>query len=110
MKEIVIAVILFALSAFAFFVSICSFMEKGFLLNNAYIYAFPKERAAMDKKPHYRQSAIVFFLLGLVFLLNGIDVLLRTDWIVAAVIAIVIIAVLYAVISSIAIAKKNKRA
>lgn len=110
MQEIVAAVILFALSGAAFFVSIRSFMEKGFLLNNAYLYASRQERAAMDKKPYYRQSAIVFLLLGLIFLLNGVDVLLKSDWIAAATVAIVFIAAVYAVISGIAIEKKNKQA
>lgn len=110
MQEIVAAVILFALSGAAFFVSIRLFMEKGFLLNNAYLYASRQERAAMDKKPYYRQSAIVFLLLGLIFLLNGVDVLLKSDWIAAATVAIVFIAAVYAVISGIAIEKKNKQA
>ena len=71
MKEIVPASILFAVSIFLFFMSVRSFMEKGFLFNNAYIYASKQERAKMNKKPHYRQSAIVFLLLGLIFLLRS---------------------------------------
>ena len=67
MKEIVPAIILFAVSIFLFFMSVRSFMEKGFLFNNAYIYASKQEREKMNKKPHYRQSAIVFLLLGLIF-------------------------------------------
>ena len=39
MKEIIIACILFLISGGVFVMSILSFMQKGFLLNNAYIYA-----------------------------------------------------------------------
>ena len=59
---IVGAIVLFVISVFAFFVSIRSFMEKGFLINNAFIYASKQERDAMDKRPHYRQSGVIFLL------------------------------------------------
>lgn len=74
MKEIIIACILFLISSGVFVMSILSFMQKGFLLNNAYIYASKEERKKLDKKPHYRQSAIVFLLLGIVFLLLGTNI------------------------------------
>jgi hypothetical protein len=81
MKEIITAIILFAISFFAFVLSVRSFMEKGFLFNNAYIYASKQEREKMNKKPHYRQSAIVFLLIGLIFLLNALAVLIKANWI-----------------------------
>ena len=109
MKEIICASILFLISAFAFFVSVRSFMEKGFLFNNAYIYASKQEREKMNKKPHYRQSAIVFLLLGLIFLLNTIAVLLKVNWIFYIVVVVVIITLIYAIVSSIIIDKNNKQ-
>ena len=109
MKEIVPASILFAVSVFLFFVSVRSFMEKGFLFNNAYIYASKQEREKMNKKPHYRQSAIVFLLLGLIFLLNTIAVLLKVNWIFYIVVVVVIITLIYAIVSSIIIDKNNKQ-
>ena len=108
MKEIVTASILFAVSIFLFFISVRSFMEKGVLFNNAYIYASKQEREKINKTPHYRQSAIVFLLLGLIFLLNAIAVLLEANWIFYIVIAVVIVALIYAIISSITIEKNNK--
>ena len=108
MKEIVLASILFAVSIFLFFMSVRSFMEKGFLFNNAYIYASKQEREKMNKKPHYRQSAIVFLLLGLIFLLNTIAVLLKVNWIFYIVV-VVIITLIYAIVSSIIIDKNNKQ-
>ena len=109
MKVIIAASILFAISAFAFFMSIRSFMEKGFLFNNAYIYASKQEREKLNKKPYYRQSAIVFLLLGLTFLLNAISVLLEIDWIFYIAVAVVIVTLIYAIVSSIKIEKNNKQ-
>ena len=101
MKEIIGAGILFLISALAFLLSIRSFQEKGFLLNNAYLYASRQERETMDKKPHYRQSAIVFLLLGCIFLLNGLQVLLKAPWIFYAVMVLVIVTLGYAIVSGI---------
>ena len=109
MKEIIIASILFAVSVFLFFMSARSFMEKGFLFNNAYIYASKQEREKMNKKPYYRQSAIVFLLLGIVFLLLALAVLLEAYWIYFVGVAVVIITLIYAIVSSITIEKNNKQ-
>ena len=109
MKEIIIASILFAVSVFLFFMSVRSFMGKGFLFNNAYIYASKQEREKMNKKPYYRQSAIVFLLFGIVFLLLALAVLLEAYWIYFVGVAVVIITLIYAIVSSITIAKNNKQ-
>ena len=109
MKEIIIASILFAVSVFLFFMSVRSFMEKGFLFNNAYIYASEQEREKMNKKPYYRQSAIVFLLFGIVFLLIALAVLLEAYWISFVGVAVVIITLIYAIVSSITIEKNNKQ-
>jgi len=101
MKELIGAAVLFLISALAFLLSIRSFQEKGFLLNNAYLYASRQERETMDKKPHYRQSAIVFLLLGCIFLLNGLRVLLKAPWIFYAVLVLVIVTLGYAIVSGI---------
>ena len=108
MKEIIVASIPFTISIFLFFMSVRSFMEKGFLFNNAYIYASKEEREKMNKKPHYHQSAIVFLLIGLIFLLNAIAVLLKVNWIFYIVVAVVIVTLIYAIVSSITIEKNNK--
>ena len=106
MKEIIIASIPFAVSVFLFFMSVRSFMEKGFLFNNAYIYASKQEREKMNKKPYYHQSAIVFLLFGIVFLLLALAVLREAYWISFVSVAVVII---YAIVSSITIEKNNKQ-
>lgn len=100
MKEIITSCILFIIAIGAFLKSYRSFKERGFLFNNAYIYASKQERETMNKKPHYRQSAIVFLIIGVIFLLNGISVLLSANWIFFLVIIIAIIAIVYAIVSS----------
>ena len=106
MKELIGAAVLFLISALAFLLSIRSFREKGFLLNNAYLYASRQERETMDKKPHYRQSAIVFLLIGIIFLLNGLSVLWGLSWISYIATGVIVIAAVYAVASSVKIQKK----
>ena len=107
MEEIIAICIQFVFSVLAFIVSIRSFREKGFLWNNAYICASRKERHTMDKKPYYRQSAVVFLLIGIIFLLNGIMVLCDHAWIAYSVMALCIITSVYAVASSIIIKREQ---
>lgn len=105
---IVGAIVLFIISIFLFVMGIRSFMEKGFLFNNAYIYASKQERETMNKRPYYRQSGIVFLSLGLIFLLIGYNLLSNTEWIFYIIIAIVIFTLIYAIVSSVLIEKNNK--
>ena len=66
MEDIIVAIILLAVSLLLFVVSIRSFQEKGFLFNNAYLYASKQERETMNKKPYYRQTAVIFFMMGMI--------------------------------------------
>ena len=108
MENIIGACVLAIIAIICFIVSYLQFNEKGFLFNNAYIYASKKERETLDKKLHYKQSGIVFTLIGIIFLLNAIDMILQTNWLFYLVIGIVIITIVYAVISSINIEKRHK--
>lgn len=92
-----------------FVISMFQFNEKGFLLNNAWIYASKAAREKMDKRPYYRQSAIVFLMLGGIFLLNTVSIVLHIDWLSYVGIAVAVLAVIYAIVSSIQIEKKKKR-
>lgn len=60
----------------------------------------------MDKKPHYKQSGIVFVLIGI--LINAIDIILQTDWLFYLVIGVAIVAIVYAIVSSVMIEKSKK--
>ena len=106
--EWIIAIIVFAIAGILAFLSVRSFLQRGFVLNNAYIYASKEERRTMDKKPYYRQTAIVFCLLSVVFIILGLSVVLQNydiEWLQIPVVAGVII---YAIVSSVRISKKSK--
>jgi len=109
MGDFIVAIALVMVSLFLFILSIRSFLEKGFLLNNAYIYASKKERETMNKKPYYRQTAIVFFLMGITFLLIGFAILFDAGWITYIAGVVIIIILIYAITSSIAIEKSKKQ-
>lgn len=61
----------------------------------------------MEKKPYYRQSAIVFMLLGVIFAFNGMALLLGIDWLYWLVGITVAITIVYAIVSSITIVKRK---
>ena len=101
--ELIVAIIAIAFASIMAFISARSFREKGFLFNNAYIWASKAERERMDRKPYYRQSAIVFCLLSAVFLVIGISVILQNSKIQLLEIPLIVGAFIYAIISSIRI-------
>ena len=72
MNTIVSVITPFTIAAVLALLSFRSFREKGFLLNNAYLYATEEEKKTMNKKPWYRQSAICFCLLSVAFILLGL--------------------------------------
>lgn len=109
MGDIIVAVTLLLVSLFMFVVSIRSFLEKGFLFNNAYIYASKKERETMNKKPYYCQTAAIFFLMGIIFLLIGFAILLDAGWITYIAEAVILVILIYAIASSIAIEKRKQQ-
>lgn len=107
--EIVVAVIAFVLAGISAFISARQFAEKGFLFNNAYIWASKEEREKLDKSPHYKQSAIVFALISAVFLVIGISILLQNYKIQLLEIPLILGALIYAFISSVRIEQRTKR-
>ena len=102
-------IILFLIAIFCLCLSYFQFKERGFLFNNAYIWASKKERENMDqnkglKSPHYRQSAIVFLLLVIAFLFDSLYVFLDQKWMKILFGILICITLIYAVVSSIKIA------
>lgn len=108
MGNIIGAIILGVIATICFVLSCLQFNEKGFLFNNEYIYASKQERKNMDKKPYYKQSGIVFVLIGIIFLINAIDMVLKTGWLFYLVIGVAVVAIVYAIASS-AMIEKRKR-
>ena len=51
--EWIIVIVTFSIAIWMAIISVRSFKNKGFLLNNAYIYASKKERETMDKNAEF---------------------------------------------------------
>ena len=105
MGNIIGCMILSVIAIACFWLGCLQFAQKGFLFNNAYIYASKQERETLDKKMHYKQSGIVFVLIGIIFLINAIEMILQTGWLFYLVIGIAIVAIVYAIVSSVMIEK-----
>ncbi len=101
----VFAVICGLISLAALVISIRSFQEKGFLFNNAYIWASREEREKLDKKPHYRQTGVAFAFVAAIFACVGAEILLETGWLLAVEGVLVAAMLVYAIKSSIDIEK-----
>ena len=78
--DLVIILFVLLLSVICAVISVFQFNEKGFLFNNAYIFATKQEREKMDKSPHYRQSGIVFAFISVMFLIIAVECILKTGW------------------------------
>lgn len=106
--ELTVAIIAFVLAVTTAFIGVRQFKEKGFLFNNAYIWASETERERLDKRPYYRQSAIVFCLLSAVFLVIGISIILQNSKIQLIEIPLIGGALIYAIVSSVRIENRTK--
>ena len=105
--ELVIAIIVFVLAGGLLVLGIRHFMERGFLLNNAYLYASRETRETMDKKPYYRQSAVVLCLVSGIFAILGLSLVLRNDRILLLEILLVAAVIVYALASAVRIGKRS---
>lgn len=107
--ELVTAILMFVIAGILLLFSIRSFLERGFLLNNAYLYASKEERKSMNKKPYYRQTAIVFCILSAVFIVIGLSLVLQNDKIMLLEIPLILGAVIYAIASAVRISREEKQ-
>lgn len=105
--EMVIVILAFIVAGALLIISIRSFMNRGFLFNNVFLYASKEEREKMDKKPYYRQTAIVFLLLSIVFVIIGLSVVFQDSRINLIEIPFIVAAVIYAIVSTIGIRGKK---
>ncbi len=100
------SIIFLALGIGALVISYLQFKEKGYLFNNAYIWASKQERKQMDvnkesKTPYYRQSGFAFIFIGFIFLAYAVYIATDWMWMYVAFGTLVLITVSYAVVSSI---------
>ena len=104
----IIASLILGTLALGFYVISClHFLEKGLLLNNAYLYASKGARETLSKRPYYRQSGTVFAMLGTIFAINTADVLWQTSWLFFVSMAMMFVTIVYAVISSASMEKRK---
>ncbi len=80
MAMFLLAAAIGALALACLIISIRQFQEKGFLFNNAWLWASEKERRTMDKKPHYHQSGVVFAFLTAIFFCVMLECLFQFGW------------------------------
>lgn len=103
-------IILLILSLGAWMIGYFQFREKGFLFNNAYIWASPKERKMMNenperKAPYYRQSAFVLTFIGSFSLMLAVYLLTHWVWLLVPFGWLVVMTLVYAIASSVQIAR-----
>lgn len=108
MENIIGSIILGFISAACFVLGVFQFNEKGYLLNNAYIFASEQEREAMNKKPYYRQSGTAFLFIGVILLIIAVDVTLKTGWLFYCAMTVSAVAIIYAIISTVVIERRKK--
>ncbi len=106
--DLILTIILFVITFAMFLLSYLQLKEKMVLLNNAWFYASKKERETMNKTPYYKQSGVVFALIGVNFLIDAIGCMIHNkDLMLYGVLVISVIAVIYAIVSSIQIEKRK---
>ncbi len=87
---------------------VLQFRQKGVPLNNAYLWASEVARRRLDCAALFRQSAVIFGLIALMMLLIGLECILNTGLLLIGVGPLVAAALIYAVVSSIRIARQGK--
>lgn len=107
-SEIVLAVIIFTGSAISLILSVLQFLEKGIPLNNAYFYASKEERLKMNRKPYYRQSAVVLLVLCLVFVSVGLNIITKKSFFIIIEYILIAAIIIYGIVSSKKIEKSEK--
>ena len=105
---IVTGIILSLIAAGILVLGIMQLLKKGPLINNAWIYADDEQRRTMDKATYYRQSGIVFSMIGIQFGMLGVFCLTQMHIFMYMEFAVIGLVVIYAIISSVMIDRKKK--
>lgn len=105
---LITAIAVFLLAGALFFLGVRQLLERGVLLNNTWLYATKEEREKLNKKPYYRQSGIVFCLLGLLFTVIGFYALLQSSGLLWLEAALAVGTVAYAILSTVQISRAEQ--
>ena len=101
-------VILLALMILCFVLALLGFLEIGVIIDDHYVFASKEKRKKMDKKPYYRQSGILFFCLGLLFLMYLLRLLTGIGYFAYIAVGVWSVALVYVIISHYAIRRNQK--
>ena len=99
--NIAVGIVVLLLSMACAVISVFQFRRKGFLFNNAYLYAGKREKEKMIKAPHYRQSGVVFAFLSALLLCIAVECVLKTGWLGWMANTLTVGVLIYAIVSSI---------
>ena len=99
--NIAVGIVVLLLSMACAVISVFQFRRKGFLFNNAYLYAGKREKEKMNKAPHYRQSGVVFAFLSALFLCIAAECILKMSWLGWISSALTVGVLIYAIVSSV---------
>lgn len=105
MNNIITIFIVLILFLICLTISVLQLSCKGPLLNNAYLFASKKERENMNKKPHYKQTGIVFIFLSAIFFCFFINIMFKIKIFDYFMWFLIVCTVLYSVVSSIKLYK-----
>ena len=101
-------ILLIVLSLASIILGVTQLCEKGMPLNNSYIFASEKERAAMDKKQLYRQTGIVLLIVGAGLLVTSVLwVALKNSRAFYLLIPVFVLAVVYSIVSEVLMSRKK---
>ena len=103
-----VAILMYVFAGLLLVLGIMNLCQKGFLFNNAYIYATKEERKSMNKKPFYIQSGIVFVILSAIFVLEGFNALYRDIIFLYIALGLVAVVLIFGIVSTVQINKKIK--
>jgi len=106
---VVVGIIMFVIAAVSILLGIMQLLEKGPLLNNAWLYADEEQLRTMNKRPYYIQSGIVFVMIGIQFMMLGFFALTKMKVFLILQFTVIGIMVITAVVSAVVIEKKQKK-
>lgn len=89
------------LTAVSLMITVVSFLKRGFVFHNAYIWASRAERETMDKRPFYRQSGIAFGLVTIALGFMALGCIMGTLWPLIITAAACVAVLVYAIMISV---------
>lgn len=108
-QTLIAQIAVFVIAALCLLLSVMSFLEKGVLINNAWLWASKEEKARMDKRPYYRQSAVIFLILTGVFASLGVHFITNAGIFMYISIALAVTAICYVIASSVKISLAGRK-